>query len=309
MPWTRSPPFPGVTPATTFVPYSNIFSVWNWPWWPVMPWTMSFVSSSRRTAILGTSRPHLHRQLRGLLHRVRRRTDPFEDFPRPVLVHALDPRDDGDVHLHLLERLLHSEGDGVCFRDPAEDVQKDHRWLRLQEDLERLLHLLRVVRPAEVEERSATPALQVQAVEGRHREARPVRDHADVPVELDERYPLVVGLLLEGRPVLREVRVLRMAVLRVVVDDQLRVPRHHAAVIEYGERVDLHELRVLPIEQGEGFAGDIGDLGRGILREAESFRECAEYVGLQADERRDVDFEDRFLGDGFDLHSAGRTGD
>src|SRR2546427_13020876 len=97
-PWTFSPAFPGVTPATTFVPYSNIFSVWNWPWWPVMPWTMSFVFSSRRTAILGTSRPHLHCQLRGLLHRVRGVADALQDLPRAILVHALDPCDAGDVH-------------------------------------------------------------------------------------------------------------------------------------------------------------------------------------------------------------------
>ena len=30
-PRTSSPPLPGVTPATTFVPYSNICSVWKRP--------------------------------------------------------------------------------------------------------------------------------------------------------------------------------------------------------------------------------------------------------------------------------------
>jgi len=34
---TQSPPFPGVTPATMFVPYSSIWRVWNDPSEPVIP--------------------------------------------------------------------------------------------------------------------------------------------------------------------------------------------------------------------------------------------------------------------------------
>ena len=34
------PPFPGVTPPTTFVPYSIISSAWNVPIFPVNPWTI-----------------------------------------------------------------------------------------------------------------------------------------------------------------------------------------------------------------------------------------------------------------------------
>ncbi len=36
-PATVFPPLPGVTPATTFVPYSTICSVWNAPSRPVIP--------------------------------------------------------------------------------------------------------------------------------------------------------------------------------------------------------------------------------------------------------------------------------
>ncbi len=37
------PPFPGVTPATTWVPYSIICFAWNEPSRPVIPCTMSLV--------------------------------------------------------------------------------------------------------------------------------------------------------------------------------------------------------------------------------------------------------------------------
>ena len=43
------PPFPGVTPATMFVPYSSIAVEWNSPSRPVMPWTRRRVFSSTRT--------------------------------------------------------------------------------------------------------------------------------------------------------------------------------------------------------------------------------------------------------------------
>ena len=33
----------GVTPPTSGVLYSRIFSVWNAPAWPVMPWTITRV--------------------------------------------------------------------------------------------------------------------------------------------------------------------------------------------------------------------------------------------------------------------------
>jgi hypothetical protein len=46
-PSTRVPAFPGVTPATTLVPYSFMARVCWVPWCPVMPWTITrvFLSS------------------------------------------------------------------------------------------------------------------------------------------------------------------------------------------------------------------------------------------------------------------------
>ena len=43
-----SPPRPGVTPATTFVPYSMQRRVWKLPSLPVMPWTTRRVLESTR---------------------------------------------------------------------------------------------------------------------------------------------------------------------------------------------------------------------------------------------------------------------
>jgi hypothetical protein len=38
-----SPPRPGVTPPTIFVPYLMLCSEWNVPCWPVNPWQMTLV--------------------------------------------------------------------------------------------------------------------------------------------------------------------------------------------------------------------------------------------------------------------------
>ena len=50
-PSTSWPPLPGVTPATTLVPYFIICSAWKRPSRPVRPWTMTFVSELTRMLI------------------------------------------------------------------------------------------------------------------------------------------------------------------------------------------------------------------------------------------------------------------
>jgi hypothetical protein len=49
------PPFPGVTPPTTLVPYSIISLAWKVPLSPVMPWTMIGVFSSMRMLMMVSS--------------------------------------------------------------------------------------------------------------------------------------------------------------------------------------------------------------------------------------------------------------
>src|SRR5712691_5449091 len=51
MPSCVVPPLPGVTPPTTFVPYSTICFVWNVPSLPVIPCTTRRVDLSTRTLI------------------------------------------------------------------------------------------------------------------------------------------------------------------------------------------------------------------------------------------------------------------
>src|SRR5919204_617503 len=58
MPSTSWPPLPGVTPATTCVPYRRLRSAWNEPSRPVAPCTTSRVSLSTTIAIrTATSSP------------------------------------------------------------------------------------------------------------------------------------------------------------------------------------------------------------------------------------------------------------
>src|SRR6476646_8267827 len=49
MPSCVWPPLPGVTPPTTFVPYSTICLAWKVPSLPVSPWTISRVFLSTST--------------------------------------------------------------------------------------------------------------------------------------------------------------------------------------------------------------------------------------------------------------------
>src|SRR6186997_3300767 len=51
MPSTSVPPLPGVTPATTCVPYALLRSPWYLPWPPVRPCTMTLVSLLTKMAM------------------------------------------------------------------------------------------------------------------------------------------------------------------------------------------------------------------------------------------------------------------
>src|SRR5438128_2727078 len=307
-PSTFVPPLPGVTPATTFVPKSIIARVWNCPWWPVIPWTRTRLFFVRRTDSLCAPRFDFDRELGGFLHGLRGiRADGAEHLLRLGFVHPFDPCDDGDLRVHLLERLLHSERHGIRFRDPAEDVQQDDGGVRLNQELECLLDSRRVVRPAEVQERPTLSAFQAQDVQGGHREPRAVRDDADVPLELDERDPLVVGLLLEGGPVLVQVRVFRMTILRVVVDDELGVSRDHAALFRDDERIDLDEFRILLPEQVIGVPDDGCELVSDLLGKRELLHEASEDVRLDPDDGRDVLHVDLVARDRLDVDPALRA--
>src|SRR3989441_5737837 len=307
-PSTFVPPLPGVTPATTFVPKSIIARVWNCPWWPVIPWRSTRLFLVRRTASLGAPRLDFDRELGGFLHGLRRiHADRAEHLLRLGFIHPFDPCDDGDLRVHLLERLLNSERHGVRFRNPAEYVQQDDRRVRLDQELECPLDFRRVVRPAEVQERPPLSALQAEDVQRGHREPRAVRDDADVPVELDKRDPLVVGLLLEGGSGLVQVRVLRMTVLRVVVDDEFRVSCDHAPVFRDDERINLDEFRIFLAEEVIGVPDDGCELVTDFFGKRELFQKTPEDVRLDPDDRRDVLHVDLVPRDRFDVDPALRA--
>src|SRR4051794_34499088 len=142
MPSTFCPALPGVTPATTDVPYARLRNVWNVPSEPVMPCTTSFVSEPTRTL---TRRPPAAPLLR------RRRPPAGPPPPRPFLGGGRPspppPRSAGapprrgsggpprrscrqggrrsEPSPHLRERLEDPFGHDVTACDPAEDVDED----------------------------------------------------------------------------------------------------------------------------------------------------------------------------------------
>src|SRR5436190_9254493 len=150
MPWTSCPALPGVTPATTFVPYSRLRSEWKDPSFPVKPCTTTRVSSSMRIAIaLGLP---FHRKRRGLFGRLEhrcRRNDPLvrrigENLAALLRIRPVEPNDDRNPRLHPPERFDDSRVDEVATRDAAEDVHQHRLHLRIGKNhLERRRHQLR----------------------------------------------------------------------------------------------------------------------------------------------------------------------
>src|SRR5437899_892499 len=129
-----------------------------------MPWTTTRAFFVRRTAKSGASRLQLDRKFRGLLDGLRRlAADGPENLLRRGFVYAFDACDDRDGRMHLAHR------DRVRLRNPAENIHEDHGRVRLDEELEGLFDLLRIVGASKVEEHAASSAFEIQRVEGRHR--------------------------------------------------------------------------------------------------------------------------------------------
>src|SRR5207302_576074 len=274
-----------------------------------MPWTTTRAFFVRRTATSGTSRLDAHREFRGFFDCLRGvRPNGPQDLFRGRFVHSLDPSDDGHFGVHLVDRLLHARRDRIRLRDPAEDVDQDYGRIRLDQEFEGLLDLRRIVPAAEVQEDAVRPSLEGQGVERGHRQARAIGDDADVPVQLDEDDALVVRLLLQRRPVLVQIRVLRMAVFRAVVDHELRVARDHAAASRHDEGIDLDELRVLFPEKIVGAAGDGGDLLSDVTLDRKRARQRPKDVRLDPDHRGDVFHEEVLPRDLLHVHAAHRGG-
>src|SRR4051812_11447549 len=140
---TLWPPLPGVTPPTTWVPLASMRWVCLRPSEPVMPCTMTLLSSVRKIAMvvlpLLRSR-ELGRLAGGAVHgvhqrdeRVRRLAEDASSFDDVVAVQPDDERL-GRVGPEDLERLHDAVGHRVAGRDAAEHVDEDALDLGVAED-------------------------------------------------------------------------------------------------------------------------------------------------------------------------------
>src|SRR5512138_2226408 len=136
-----SPPRPGVTPPTIFVPYLMLCSLWKVPCWPVKPWQITRVFLLTRMLMVVCCSFSVGGELHGLLRRVgeiggRRDGERAmrQHLARLFRVRAFEPHDDGNADANLLHRDHHALGDQVAAHDAAEDVHEDRAHLLVRED-------------------------------------------------------------------------------------------------------------------------------------------------------------------------------
>ena len=158
LPSNFSPPRPGVTPATTCVPYSIICLAWKRARAAVMPWTSSLRvladedahccpprADARATTFCAPSAMVVAAWMARPLS--------LEDLSPELHVRPLEPHDERHLQAELLGRGDDAVRDDVALHDAAEDVDEDRLHLRALEDhLEGLGDLLLVGAAADVEE-------------------------------------------------------------------------------------------------------------------------------------------------------------
>src|SRR6266540_4670418 len=149
------PPLPGVTPATTRVPYSRLASAWNVPSRPVRPWTRRRVSLPTQM-LMGRSSHGLDGLPRGVGEAVGRSDLQFripQDSLAFVHVGSFETDDDGRRKAHLFDGRDDALGDDVAAHDAAENVDQDRLYVLIREDdPEGVLDLLLGGAPAHVQE-------------------------------------------------------------------------------------------------------------------------------------------------------------
>src|SRR5712691_4124299 len=212
-PSTSRPPFPGVTPATTCVPYARFRRAWKAPSLPVMPWTTRRVAPSIRIATSGRL-PGSVRELDGLRRGLQHGGGRHDAGVRGLLqdaaalrrVRAVQADHDGDASVHPPQCLERALRDQLAAGDAAEDVDEHgpDLWIR-QHDFERGGHHVRRRTPAHVQEVRGPAAGLRDHVERGHDKAGPVADDPDLAVELHVLQALLVrpglgGIDREARP-------------------------------------------------------------------------------------------------------------
>src|SRR5262245_55781898 len=265
------PPLPGVTPPTTFVPYSLQRRAWNVPSRPVIPWTTTRVSRPTRMLMgsdfdLSTIWP-----CEGLTHLGvvwKSKSDPGrsggegddllsavahvggarEVEPRlgqhllaELDVRPFHPHDDGHPDAELLDGRDQASCQPVAAEDPAEHVDEDGLHARIaREDPEGALDLLGRRAAAHVEEVRGGAAGELHDVHRRHGEPGAVDHAADGAVELDVVQPLLRRLDVQ-RVLLVDVaerRHLGVPEEGIVVEVELEIGRAHPPVPRHGQRVN-----------------------------------------------------------------------
>src|SRR5947209_20320508 len=130
------PPLPGVTPATTWVPYSRLRIEWKVPSRPVMPEVHRRVCSVTRIAISASRQ--LDDLRRGAVHRRLgmdvRQVGLGEHLAADVAVGAIEAHDERYGRLDLGECLDQPFGHLVAAGDPAEDVEQHGAHLVIGQD-------------------------------------------------------------------------------------------------------------------------------------------------------------------------------
>ena len=250
------PPLPGVTPATSGVPYSSIARLWNSPSRPVIPWTTSRVS----------------RPIRMLTRRPSPPRPPWSAASsRLAAVTKLAASSSSAASAALVPTIRTTIGTSrscwarASIRPRATSsprVMPPKMFTRIALTLvsSRIRRIAAATRsalaPPPMSRKFARLAAgPVHEVHRRHREPRAVDHAADVAVELDEREVVAAGLDV-GRVLGVEVAQLlelRVAGERRVVERDLGVEADQAlhlgpvgvVLLDHGERVDLHEVRVV----------------------------------------------------------------
>src|SRR5919199_1966858 len=223
-PCTSCPPRPGVTPATTLVPYSSICCVWKLPSRPVIPWTTRRVFALTRMLTMPPFRARSAERgarntgerptngsigtcsafraprsafpcggddrLGGLVQRVGGdQVDArlAQDAAALLLVGALQAHHQRHGDADLPDALDDALGDDVAAGDAAEDVEEDGLDVGVGHDQPQCGgDLVGAGAAADVEEVGRRAAVELDRVHRRHREAGAVDQAADLAVELDE---------------------------------------------------------------------------------------------------------------------------
>src|SRR5690606_31576650 len=320
------PPLPGVTPPTTWVPYSIIWVAWKVPCWPVKPCTITLVFLLIKTLMgnsLGCrgsgSRLHSIDDLLGTVVDVVCRDDGHAAVTQQLLaffhVGAFQAHHDRDLDAHFLDRGDDALGDHVAADDAAEDVDEDALDLvRGQDQLEGLDHALLVRAAADVEEVRRLAAVELDHVHGGHGQAGAVDHAADVAV-----HGHVVDVQLRGghlglvflRLVTQGDQFL-VAEVGVVVAVELAVQRVQVAVVQDRQRVQLDQRQVLLVEQAVQVHHDVGELAGLLGGQPHLEADVTAVVTLHALDEVDVEGVDLLGGLGgdlLDLHAALARGD